>query len=49
MDADAKSGQKVVISDGTKSTVVELGEGIDLGEKPIREAVFSAKITAYKP
>jgi len=42
------SGQQVVISNGTKSKVVELDESIDLGEKPIREAVFSAKITARK-
>jgi hypothetical protein len=39
----------VVISDGTKSKVVELNESVDLGSKPVREAVFSAKITAYKP
>jgi SAM-dependent methyltransferase len=42
------SGRKVVISDGTKSEVIELGGDIDLGDKPFREAVFSAKITAYK-
>ena len=42
------SGRQVMISDGTKSTMVELDESIDLGDKPIREAVFSAKITAYK-
>jgi arsenite methyltransferase len=42
------SGRQVVISDGTKSKVVELDEGIELGDKPIREAVFSAKITARK-
>jgi hypothetical protein len=38
-----------VISDGTKTKVVELDEDIDLGDKPFREAVFSAKITAHKP
>jgi arsenite methyltransferase len=43
------SGRQVMISDGTKSTMVELDESIDLGDKPFREAVFSAKITAYKP
>jgi SAM-dependent methyltransferase len=43
------SGKQVVISDGTKSKVVELNESVDLGSKPVREAVFSAKITAYKP
>jgi hypothetical protein len=37
------------MSDGVKSKVIELGEDVDLGDKPIREAVFSAKITAYKP
>jgi SAM-dependent methyltransferase len=40
--------RQVVISDGTKSTVVELGEDVLLGDKPVREAVFSAKITAHK-
>jgi SAM-dependent methyltransferase len=43
------SGKQVVISDGTRSTVVELDENIDLGDKPFREAVFSAKISATKP
>jgi arsenite methyltransferase len=43
------SGRQVMISDGTKSTMVELDEGVNLGDKPVREAVFSAKITAYKP
>jgi arsenite methyltransferase len=42
-------GKRLVISDGVKSKVVELGQSVDLGDKPIREAVFSAKITAYKP
>jgi hypothetical protein len=37
-----------VISDGIMTKVVELGEEVDLGGKPIREAVFSAKITAHK-
>jgi arsenite methyltransferase len=41
--------QKLVISDGVKSEVIELEEPIELNGKPIREAVFSAKITAYKP
>ena len=45
---DSGSGSQVVISDGTKSKVIDLGEGINLGDKPVREAVFSAKITAYK-
>jgi arsenite methyltransferase len=43
------SGKRLVISDGVKSHVVELDQSVDLGDKPIREAVFSAKITAYKP
>ncbi len=42
------SGRQVVISDGTRSKVVELDESIDLGDRPVREAVFSAKITARK-
>jgi ubiquinone/menaquinone biosynthesis C-methylase UbiE len=42
------SGRQVVISDGTKSKVVELEESYLMGEKPFREAVFSAKITAHK-
>jgi hypothetical protein len=37
------------MSDGVEVKVVELAEAIDLGDKPIREAVFSAKIIAYKP
>jgi len=41
--------QKLVISDGVKSKVVELEQPIELNGKPIREAVFSAKISAYKP
>ena len=40
--------QKVVISDGVRATVVELKEPLELTSKPIREAVFSAKITATK-
>ena len=40
--------QKVVMSDGVRATVVELKEPVELGTRPIREAVFSAKITAYK-
>jgi arsenite methyltransferase len=42
------SNQKVVMSDGVRATVVELKEKVDAGTKPIREKVFSAKITAYK-
>ncbi len=42
------SGQKLVMSDGVRAKVVELKEQVTLGDKPIREAVFSAKITAHK-
>ncbi|HSB67349.1 MAG TPA: arsenite methyltransferase [Anaerolineales bacterium] len=42
------SGQKVVMSDGVRATVVELKQPLELAEKPMREAVFSAKITAHK-
>ncbi len=48
-EASSKSGQRLVMSDGVKVKVVELEEGVDLGNKPVRESVFSAKITAYKP
>jgi len=43
------TGNKLVMSDGVRAQVVELKERITLGDKPIREAVFSAKITAHKP
>ena len=42
-------GKRLVMSDGVKVKVVELDEGVNLGDKPVREAVFSAKITAHKP
>jgi arsenite methyltransferase len=42
-------GKRLVMSDGVEVKVVELTEDVDLGDKPIREAVFSAKITAHKP
>jgi cyclopropane fatty-acyl-phospholipid synthase-like methyltransferase len=42
------SAKQVVISDGVKSSVIDLDESVDLGDKPVREVVFSAKITAYK-
>jgi arsenite methyltransferase len=42
-------GTNLVMSDGVNVNVVKLDEKIDLGEKPAREAVFSAKITANKP
>jgi arsenite methyltransferase len=41
--------QKIVMSDGVKSKIVELKEPAEMKKKPIREAVFSAKIMAYKP
>jgi SAM-dependent methyltransferase len=43
------SGHKVVVSDGVKSEVIELDKSVDMGGKPFREAVFSARITARKP
>jgi arsenite methyltransferase len=42
------SSQKVVMSDGVRAAVVELKEPVETATKPLREAVFSAKITAYK-
>jgi arsenite methyltransferase len=42
-------GKRLVMSDGVEVKVVRLAEGVDLGDKPIREVVFSAKITAHKP
>ncbi len=48
-DDSSDKGQRMVMSDGVKVKVVELKEALDLGGKPVREAVFSAKITAYKP
>lgn len=47
-EASSTSGKRLVMSDGVKVKVVELKQGVDLGDKPVREAVFSAKITAYK-
>lgn len=43
------TGQKLVMNDGARLQVVALKEPVAMGDKPIREAVFSAKITAYKP
>ena len=42
------SGKRLVMSDGVEVKVIELDESVDLGDKPVREAIFSAKITAYK-
>jgi arsenite methyltransferase len=42
-------GTSLVMSDGVKVNVVKLDENIQLGDKPVREVVFSAKITAHKP
>lgn len=44
-----QKGPRLVMSDGVNVKVVELAKEVDLGGKPVREAVFSAKITAYKP
>ena len=48
-EAGSTAGQRLVMSDGMKVKVVELDDGVNLGDKPVRESVFSAKITAYKP
>ena len=42
-------GKRLVMSDGVEVKVIELDESVDLGDKPVREAIFSAKITAHKP
>jgi arsenite methyltransferase len=42
-------GKRLVMSDGVDVKVIELDESFDLGDKPVQEAIFSAKITAYKP
>jgi arsenite methyltransferase len=42
-------GKHLVMSDGAEVKVIKLDEDIDMGGKSVREAVFSAKITAYKP
>jgi arsenite methyltransferase len=48
-ETGGKPGKRLVMSDGVEVKVIELDEEVDLGGKPFREAVFSAKITAYKP
>jgi arsenite methyltransferase len=48
-EAGGKPGKRLIISDGTQTKVIELGEDVDLGDKPVRKAIFSAKITARKP
>ncbi len=48
-DEGFDKGPRLVMSDGVKVKVVEVEQAFDLGNKPVREAVFSAKITAYKP
>ncbi len=47
-DSSNGKGKRMVISDGVETKVIELKEGVDLGDRPVREVVFSAKITAYK-
>jgi hypothetical protein len=42
-------GKRLVMSDGVEVKVIELDESVDLGDKPVREAIFSAKITTRKP
>ena len=48
-DEGFDKGPRLVMSDGVQVKVVEVEQSFDLGDKPVREAVFSAKITAYKP
>jgi hypothetical protein len=47
-DSCCQPGQRVVISDGVQVKVVDLKQPLDLGDKTVRESVFSAQITAYK-
>jgi ubiquinone/menaquinone biosynthesis C-methylase UbiE len=42
-------GRKLVVNDGTGIQVIELGEDVDLGDKPLDKTIFSAKIIAQKP
>jgi arsenite methyltransferase len=42
-------GRKLIVNDGTGFQVIELGEDVDLGDKPLDKTIFSAKITAQKP
>jgi uncharacterized protein YwlG (UPF0340 family) len=37
-----------MMSDGVEVKVIELDASVDLGDTPVREAIFSAKITAHK-
>ena len=48
-DSCCQPGTRLVMSDGVQVKVVDLKEPVDLGGKPVRESVFSAQITAYKP
>lgn len=45
-DTGGKPGKRLVVSDGVEVKVIELGEDVDF---PLKKAIFSAKITAYKP
>jgi ubiquinone/menaquinone biosynthesis C-methylase UbiE len=47
-DSCCGSNQRMVMSDGVQVRVVEVKEPVDLADKPLRESVFSAQITAYK-
>jgi arsenite methyltransferase len=49
IESSGRPGHKLVFNDGTETRVIELDEEFNLGDKPFREAIFSAKITAYKP
>jgi arsenite methyltransferase len=48
-EAGEVRGRKLIFNDGTGVQIIELGEDVDLGDKPLDKAIFSAKITAQKP
>ncbi len=41
-------GKNLVMSDGLEVKVVKVKDGYEVGDKPVRESVFSANISAYK-
>jgi uncharacterized protein YwlG (UPF0340 family) len=46
-EAGGKHGRRLVMSDGVDVKVIELDAGVDLGDKPVSKAIFSAKISAH--
>ena len=48
-DSCCEPGARLVMSDGVQVKVVDIKDPVNLGGKPVRESVFSAQITAYKP